>query len=200
MKLPPTSYAVLGMLSLAPMSGYELTASVDKTIAHFWTISKSQVYGELSRLEELGLVTGTDVAQERAPDKRSYELTSTGAEVLDTWLVSAVAERSRLRSPQLLKMFFAHRLDRERFEALLDRYRSEAEVSAEQLKTIVDILEATPEAYYARATAVVGLRSAEGVLAAIDEIASDMPSTRTRSNVDARKLFESTPNRRKGRS
>src|SRR5688572_29132081 len=102
-RLPPTSYAVLGMLSLAPMSGYELTQSVDKTIAHFWTISKSQVYGELTRLEELGLVSGTDVEQERLPDKRTYELTDLGGRALDAWLESAGTESSRLRSVPLLK-------------------------------------------------------------------------------------------------
>ncbi len=203
--LPPTSYAVLGMLSLAPMSGYELTQSVDKTIAHFWTISKSQVYGELSRLEDLGLVAGTDVTQERLPDKRTYEITELGAEALDRWLVAPTGEYSRLRSVPLLKTFFAHRLSREATDELLERHRANADAARAQLETIVQLLDDMPEAFFTKATALIGLRSAEGTIRAIDEITAEMASStrpRRRSKAAAgeaaRELFRRTPARRRG--
>ncbi|MEX2395310.1 MAG: PadR family transcriptional regulator, partial [Actinomycetota bacterium] len=162
-RLPATAYAVLGMLSLAPVSGYELTQNVDRTIAHFWTISKSQVYSELQRLEELGLVAGTDVTQERLPDKRIFELTDDGGRALDAWLADPKHERSRLRSGPLLKLFFSHRLDRDRFDALLERYESNARKAREQLGAIVEELADDDAAFYARATALIGLRNADGV-------------------------------------
>jgi DNA-binding PadR family transcriptional regulator len=169
-RLPATAYAVLGMLSLAPVSGYELTQNVDRTIAHFWTISKSQVYSELQRLEGLGLVVGTDVTQERLPDKRIFELTHDGGRVLDAWLADPKHERSRLRSGPLLKLFFSHRLDREHFDELLDRYESNARRARDELGSIVELLADDDAAFYARATALIGLRNAESVLGAIDEI------------------------------
>src|SRR5437870_9043848 len=68
--LTTTSFAVLGLLSIAPMSGYDLHQAVDRSVRHIWPISKSQVYAELARLVPLGLIAGTDVAQARLPDER----------------------------------------------------------------------------------------------------------------------------------
>ena len=204
-QMPATSYAILGMLSLAPMSGYELTQSVDKTIAHFWTISKSQVYAELSRLENLGFLRGTEIEQERLPDKRTYELTVEGGRALDEWLTTAGAEYSRLRSVPLLKMFFAHRLKRDAIDELLERHRTDADAARAQLETIVQMLDDVPEAFFARATALVGLRTAEGTVRAIDEIRATVPKQRPKpvagavAAAGAKELFSKTPARRRKR-
>jgi DNA-binding PadR family transcriptional regulator len=71
--LPTTSYAVLGLLTFAPTSGYDLAIAADRSIANFWPISKSQVYSELRRLEKLGLVRSREVEQDKRPDKRVFE-------------------------------------------------------------------------------------------------------------------------------
>ncbi len=178
-RLPATSYAILGMLSLAPMSGYELLANVEKTIAHFWTISKSQAYSELARLEELGLVSGTDVAQEGAPHKRTYRLTDAGTAELDRWLEEAGYEETKTRSHLLLKVFFASRMRPEVFAEILDRYRTEAERTREHLSHIVDMLDGMPETFYARATALLGVRLAEAGMSWADEVSAAVPEPRT---------------------
>lgn len=72
---PTTSFALLGLLVRSPMSGYDLASLVERSIANFWPVARSQVYGELARLDSLGYVRGSDVAQERLPDKRVYEIT-----------------------------------------------------------------------------------------------------------------------------
>src|SRR6266498_1174193 len=46
-RLTTTSHAILGLLSIAPMSGYDLYQAVEGSTGHFWPISKSQVYAEL---------------------------------------------------------------------------------------------------------------------------------------------------------
>lgn len=204
-RLPATSYAILGMLSLAPVSGYELTQNVEKTIAHFWTISKSQVYSELSRLEELGYVKGTEVSQERLPDKRTYELTEAGAKALDSWLAESGDERSRMRSGPLLKLFFSHRLSPEAFDDLLDRYEQGAEAARKELQTIVDVLEPFQDAFHARTTALIGLRNAESTLAAIAEIRKTAPGRNEKRTDDerlqgVREMFKKTPARRSMKS
>jgi DNA-binding PadR family transcriptional regulator len=56
MELSPTAYVVLGMLSLGPKSGYEIKALVDKSTRFFWAASYGQIYPELKRLAEAGLV------------------------------------------------------------------------------------------------------------------------------------------------
>ena len=201
--LPATSYAVLGMLSLSPMSGYELNRNVDKSIANFWQISKSQVYGELSRLEELGLVQSTEVEQERLPDKRTYELTKAGAAALDGWLSAPGHGPRRLRSGLLLKTFFARRMTADRFVQLLEEYRDQAEVERSYLAEVIERLDPElPETFYARATALYGLRQAETALSWIDEVQKSIPKPRTRPlSADAyasgaREKLKKTPARR----
>ena len=96
-KLPTTSHAVLGILSISPMSGYELTQAAERSIANFWPISRSQVYTELARLEDLRLVRGTDVAQDGAPDKRVFEITPAGHETFAAWMATPGYEPDRMR-------------------------------------------------------------------------------------------------------
>lgn len=202
-QLPATSYAVLGMLSLVPMSGYELNQNVDKSIANFWQISKSQVYGELSRLEELGLVRSTEVEQERLPDKRTYELTDSGAAALDDWLSAPGHGPRRLRSGLLLKTFFAHRMTGNRFVRLLEEYRGQAELEREYLTEVIEKLDPElPETFYTRATALYGLRQAEAALTWIDEVSKSIPKPRAQPlptdvyAAGAREKLKKTPARR----
>jgi PadR family transcriptional regulator, regulatory protein AphA len=200
-RLSGTSYAVLGLLSISPMSGYDLAQSADRSIANFWPVAKSQVYAELTRLSELGFVRSTEVAQDKLPDKRVHELTPQGAAALDAWLESPGYERSRSRQGFLLKTFFGHRMSSDRFRSLVDEYRREAQAEAEHLARIVELLDEVPEAFFARATALMGLRAHEAVLGWADEVGASIPSASTppTANVKevSRDLLLSAPDRRK---
>lgn len=59
-----------------PRSGYDLVALSDRSLAYYWPIPRSLIYRELSRLEGLGLLAGTEVAQAKLPDKRVYAITA----------------------------------------------------------------------------------------------------------------------------
>src|SRR5690348_11142018 len=56
--LTATGRVILGMLSLGSQTGYDIKSFVDKTTRHFWAASYGQIYPELRRLEQLGLVRG----------------------------------------------------------------------------------------------------------------------------------------------
>jgi DNA-binding PadR family transcriptional regulator len=76
LKLPTTSYIILGLLTFEEMSGYDLKLLADRSVKYFyWSPTKSQIYSELRRLESHGLVTMREVIQERRPDKRIYTIT-----------------------------------------------------------------------------------------------------------------------------
>ena len=56
--LPTTSYVILGLLTLREMSGYDLKQLINKSITHFyWSPAKSQIYGELRRLESVEIAS-----------------------------------------------------------------------------------------------------------------------------------------------
>lgn len=185
--LPTTSYAVLGLLTIGPMSRYDLVAFAEASIAHFWTIAKSQIYGELSRLEDLGYVKGTDVKQSGLPDKRIYEVTPEGLEALDAWLAEPGFEPDRFRSGVLVKLFFASRMPEERLTEMIAAYRSRLEEHTDYHQRIVDGLEQSPGAQYMRATALLGLRIHETVLAWANELLRTLESSPTKTSSKKRR-------------
>ncbi|HEX6489068.1 MAG TPA: PadR family transcriptional regulator [Candidatus Dormibacteraeota bacterium] len=205
--LPTSSYAVLGLLSLTPMSGYDLAQAVDKSIGHFWPMSKTQVYSELGRLDSLGLVEGHAIEQERLPDKRVFRLTEAGSRALDQWLDSQDHEGPTFRIPALVKIFFGHRMSRERVAQVLEDVAGDADAESEQLRGITELLEQIPKAAHPWASALYGLRMSEACAAWSREVrdrlaASDWARGHHDASLDselARDLFEAAPAPRRGR-
>jgi DNA-binding PadR family transcriptional regulator len=105
MDLSPTAYVVLGFLAWRPMSGYEIKGLVDKSTRLFWTASYGQIYPELRRLAEDGLVTGTD-SPTGGRKRTVYSLTAKGRTALEKWLAEE-PETYETRDEGLLKLFFA---------------------------------------------------------------------------------------------
>jgi DNA-binding PadR family transcriptional regulator len=100
-----SDYAILGLLSLRPMSGYDVRKMVRLSIGHFWNESYGQIYPTLKRLHDEGLVTRA--AQERSDraDRQLYRLTPAGRARLREWLISSPRPQS-VRDELLLKLFF----------------------------------------------------------------------------------------------
>jgi PadR family transcriptional regulator, regulatory protein AphA len=105
MKLSPTAYVILGMVSREGRSGYEIKALVDNTTRFFWAASYGQIYPELRKLSEAGLVEGVDAP--RGDRKRTvYAITAEGKEQLKAWLRQP-PQTFEMREEGLLKLFFA---------------------------------------------------------------------------------------------
>ncbi|GEL93905.1 PadR family transcriptional regulator [Cellulomonas composti] len=116
---PQTDLAVLGALSVEPMTGYALRAAITSTLGHFWSESFGQIYPALARLEEAGLV-GRD-------EERRFTLTDPGRVRLRELLAEPI-ERSPARNGLLLRLFFGRTLGREQcIELLQDAVREAGE-------------------------------------------------------------------------
>ena len=105
----PTGYVVLGMLRLGVRTGYDIKQLVDKSTRFFWAASYGQIYPELKKLEEQGLVTSTEDPQ-GGRQRRAYEITAAGAEALDSWLKQPKEVAIETRDSALLRLFFADHL------------------------------------------------------------------------------------------
>ena len=126
--LPTTSYVILGLLTFREMSGYDLKQLINKSITHFyWSPAKSQIYGELRRLESHGLVTMREVPQTLRPDKRLYRITPQGTEAIMKWLEHSGVEPDSYKSALLLKVFFGHMVSLEALIGLLEERRKQVE-------------------------------------------------------------------------
>lgn len=101
-----TQYAVLGALSIEPMSGYEMKKMMAMSTDHFWSESNGQLYPTLAKLAENKFVT---VKEEMVGEKQRkiYAITKSGKEKLRQWLLEDV-EDYPARNALLLKLFYGH--------------------------------------------------------------------------------------------
>jgi PadR family transcriptional regulator, regulatory protein AphA len=104
--LTPTGRVLLGMIARGKRTGYEMKQLVDRATRHFWAASYGQIYPELRRLEQQGLVQSTpEPSGGRA--RTAYELTDAGREALLEWLASDGELFYELRDEGMLKLFFS---------------------------------------------------------------------------------------------
>src|SRR3984957_20332682 len=94
--LTPTGRVILGMLSIGRNTGYDIKQFVDKTTRHFHAASYGQIYPELRRLEQHGLIAGTPEPS-GARARTVYALTAAGERALENWLESGAATTYEVR-------------------------------------------------------------------------------------------------------
>src|SRR5918912_858425 len=112
-ELSPTGRVILGMIALGRRTGYDIKAFIDKTARHFWAASYGQLYPELKRLEDQGLVRGrSEPSGGRA--RTVYDLTDAGTAVLKRWLEADDEPSYELRDEGMLKLFFSDSLPERR--------------------------------------------------------------------------------------
>jgi len=134
MELSATAYVVLGMLRKEPRSGYEIKQVVDHSTRFFWAASYGQIYPELAKLAQAGLVEGEE--QPTGGRKRTvYRLTDAGRAELRRWL-DELPERLELRDEGLLKLFFAGAADEGKALEIVDAKRRIAEEKLAALRAI----------------------------------------------------------------
>ncbi|MCB5912070.1 PadR family transcriptional regulator [Streptomyces pinistramenti] len=95
-------HAVLGLLSEAPASGYDLMKLFNVSLAEVWPATQSQVYGELGKLTTAGLV---EVAAHGPRGRKEYAITDNGLTELRHWLTD-VEPSGPARHDGLLRVFF----------------------------------------------------------------------------------------------
>ncbi len=134
-QLTPTARVILGMLNLGARTGYEIKQAIEVSTRFFWGASYGQIYPELRRLADAGLVTGSD-APRGAVKRTEYRLTAEGERVLEEWLTAADYGSFEMRDELLLKFFFADLLDEADALAVVRRMRERSEWIVERFREI----------------------------------------------------------------
>jgi len=129
-----TQYALLGMLSFKPMSGYDIKKFTDMSISYFWSENYGHIYPVLKKLEKRGLVTKKIVAGKGSPDKKVYSITEEGKSLLKEWLY-APAQKEIFRLEILLKLFFGYWTETDNMIEKVSIHKETAE------KTLNELLE-----------------------------------------------------------
>jgi PadR family transcriptional regulator, regulatory protein AphA len=125
-RISRTDAAILGMLTVEPMSGYDMKRFCDQSLAHFWHESYGNLYPRLKRLKAAGLVSAREERRERAPDATVYSLTAAGRRRFLAWLREE-PEPEQVRSEFMLKVFFGSHAGPELCAERIRAYREHQE-------------------------------------------------------------------------
>jgi DNA-binding PadR family transcriptional regulator len=113
-------YALLGSLADQPRTGYALVKHFEQSLAYAWPASHSQIYPELGRLLDEGLI---EQIGSGARNSKTYAITEAGLDEIRHWLRDTTPDR-RVRSDAALRGFFLWLLDPAEAEAQLEGERA----------------------------------------------------------------------------
>ncbi|MDF2484422.1 MAG: PadR family transcriptional regulator [Herbinix sp.] len=121
------NYAILGILSYKPMTGYDLKKIIQDSPFMHWSGNNNQIYKALTELHEDGLVTNTVKHHEGSPTKKIYTITSEGLGTLKEWVL-APSEPSEIKKPFLIQLAWSKQLNSSELNMLLDEYENEVKL------------------------------------------------------------------------
>jgi PadR family transcriptional regulator AphA len=139
MELSATAKVILGMIAARPRTGYEIKQLVDNSARFFWAASYGQIYPELKRLEDAGLITGADASQ-GARQRTVYKLTAKGRRAAQEW-IAREPETFELRDEGLLELFFAGSIDPARTPEIARERAAQAAATAAELRQLEQEIE-----------------------------------------------------------
>jgi DNA-binding PadR family transcriptional regulator len=106
---------ILGLLKARPSHGYDLLEVFRSKsyLGQSWTMSTSQLYAVLKRLNREALITGTEIDSPNAPSRVEYAITPHGEAKLLAWLYEPNPSSSifRIRLLFLSRIFIANLLE-----------------------------------------------------------------------------------------
>jgi DNA-binding PadR family transcriptional regulator len=127
-------HALIGLLAEQPASGWDLTRRFEEVLGSIWPAGHPQIYGELRKLREEGLI---EVDSEGPRGRTTYRPTEAGLEEAHRWLTATEVDHTIRMETLLRSVFFwlmtpaelAEHLDREAayFHALAAKYRGLAD-------------------------------------------------------------------------
>jgi DNA-binding PadR family transcriptional regulator len=130
----PTARVILGLLAWGPQTGYDIKRITDRSTRFFWGASFGQIYPELRRLEQRGLVSVRDEPRGRVR-RRVYTITDSGRDALSTWLHDDT-ELFEIRDEGLLRLFFGELAEEDDLAELTARRVDWFEAAAELFRGI----------------------------------------------------------------
>lgn len=170
-----TEVAVLGALSVSPMTGYALRNAIRDVLGHFWSESFGQIYPTLNTLEDQGHVSRASSEAGRT-GATHFEVTPTGLSRLKELLGEPI-EPPRPRNGLLLRLFFGRHLGRSACMSLLEAARDEAQarltgfeaIRAEMATEVAAGLTSEVDQTYWTLTISAGEHAARATIAWADE-------------------------------
>jgi len=129
------AHTILAALSIEPHSGYDLSKQFAENSGCYWRATQQQIYRELGKLENQGMITSQTIPQDGRPDKKLYSITELGREHLRGWIAQP-SEPTPIREELLVKVLAGHLVPRTIVLKELERRR---QVHLQQLSIFEDL-------------------------------------------------------------
>lgn len=149
-------HAVLAALLEGDAAGYQLAKRFDISVSNFWSATPQQLYRELDRLEQDGLIEGHVVEQQGRPNKRVFTLTAAGRDHLHVFTAQP-SKPTAIRDDLLVKIQAFDESDHDAIrKQLLARLEHARQKLARYEDLRLDLLDGQAEEAYLRTTQRVG--------------------------------------------
>lgn len=174
--LPTTAYALLGLLTFGQeLTGYELKQWADSTLRFYWVSpAMSQVYTELGRLRDRGLVDALESGGFRRRVTTRYRINDEGSAELRRWLTESEPEFPVLKHPVALRLLLGHLVDPDSVRNWLEDYDAALAERRRELQKVLDGIDDDPSFRFPAFVARWGLRYYDAEAAVVDEIGDDI--------------------------
>jgi PadR family transcriptional regulator AphA len=147
-------HALLGLLVAQPATGYDLTRRFDASLRNAWHASHSQVYPELARLQEAGMI---EVVAEGPRASRTYAVTPAGREEVRRWLTATEPNRA-VRNESAVRFFLLFLLEPAERIPVLERELAYVEHERSELDETALRIDALPAGSPFRPVVELGMR------------------------------------------
>jgi DNA-binding PadR family transcriptional regulator len=141
MKNSKTTFVILGLLTIEPLSGYNIKKLIHESIGHFWSESNGQLYPTLNKLLNENCIRLEQRQQKGKKESLVYSITKEGQRTLGKWLEATTEGKSTHRDEELLKLFFGTNSSSEACIHLLQLREKRAKEKLDQFLAIQKRLE-----------------------------------------------------------
>ena len=98
-------YLILGLLLLAPMTGYELQRFIKQNLALICSSSAGSVQTALTKLEKEGRIAAAETVEGRRR-KKTFSITPAGRQAFAAWVAQPM-QADKVKNMELSRLFFA---------------------------------------------------------------------------------------------
>ena len=124
-------YALLALLRVGPLSGYDLQKQFAQSVGHVWHAPDSQIYPELRKMEAARLIEGEEQTRGERGTRRLYHVTDAGDRAFLEWMQSPL-DYQRVRDPAHLRAAYLESATPEAARAFLRAHIAQWESELEQ--------------------------------------------------------------------
>lgn len=125
-----TKFAVLGILTLGPHTGYDIKQHMEESTSYFWNENYGQIYPSLAELLDTNDIEVEIIRQDGKPDKKLYSITGQGRRTLSAWLSQPTDYVVDLKKNELLlRVFFGSNSSPETIIMHIESYQRKLEES-----------------------------------------------------------------------